>query len=101
MTQNLRSRMEALGVRFIETPEEQVDAVRGRLQDWRDYHEGRSNSHPGKAYFASDKGADSIYQARKPTLSINTPGPELDLRVSDEAVQVALGKASAGEKYIF
>jgi len=101
MTQDLRSRMEALGVRFIETPEDQVEAVRGRLQEWRDYHEGRSNSHPGTAYFASDKVADAIYQARKPTLSINTPDPKLDLRVSDEAVQVALGKASAGEKYIF
>ena len=98
MTQDLRSRMEALGVRFIETPEE---AVRARLQEWRDYHEGRSMSTPGPAYSASDKVADAIYQSRKPTLSINTPDPELDLSVSDQAIQVALGRTSAGEKYIF
>mgnify|MGYP001558566996 CR=1 FL=1 len=78
-----------------------VDSVNHRLAQWRDYHEHRSSSTPGKAYSAADRVANAIFQARRPMLSIRTPDPKVDLNVSPQAILRAYNKAQKGDKYIF
>jgi hypothetical protein len=79
----------------------EVGSVRSRLEEWRDYFENRSNFTPGAPYSVADEVADAIYQARKPIRSSTLPDPTLNLNVPDSAIQDALRKARAGEKYIF
>lgn len=71
----------------------QHEAVRTRLQQWADYYEHRSSSTPGTAYTSADKVADEIYEARRPSLSINKPDPKLDLNVSDSTIDRLLEEA--------
>ncbi len=76
----------------------QIDAVRARLEQWRDYHEQRSVSTPGKAYSAADIVAEAIYHARIPLQSINTPDTELDLNVPTSTIKLLLEKARVNKK---
>lgn len=79
----------------------QVHAVRVRLGQWADYHNHRSISTPGHAYTPEDRVADSIYKARIPLPSINTPDSKLDLEVSDSIIELLLERARKGEKILF
>ncbi len=83
-----RARYEALGIRFINEPLDVVAAVNDRLREWKDYHEHRAYSTPGKAYTVAAKVADEIYESRKPMLQMNTPDPEINLRVPDELIGI-------------
>ncbi len=79
----------------------QAESVRTRLNRWRDYDEHSSNSTPGKAYTPEDMVADAIYRMRRPSPSMNTPDPRLNLEVSDSTIRQLLEKVRKDEKYLF
>lgn len=76
-----------------------VEAVRSRLEQWRAYHEHRANSTPSPSYTPEDRFADALYMARKPTLSMNTPDPKLNLSISDEDILRGVVSVREGKNY--
>ena len=78
---------------------QRIIRVRQILSQWADYHESRSSSQPATGHSVEQQVAEDIYRFKKPMMSVNTPEPKLDLRVSDTEILLRCSIASKKSRF--